>query len=79
MTSPTTLAVFLPMLEEASFAGRLAGLIDLFLIWWAVVLAIGLAVLYRRKTQPIIIGLLSVYILIVGVIAVVMSSFGGSN
>ena len=75
MTSPTTLSVFLPRLEEGSFAGRFLGLIDLFLIWWVVVLAIGLAVLYRRKTQPILIGLLSVYILIGGVIALVMSSF----
>ena len=79
MTSPTTLAVFLPMLEEGSLAGRFLGLIDLFLIWWVVVLAIGLAVLYMRRTGPILTGLLSVYVLIVGVIAVVMSAFGGSS
>ena len=40
-----------------SFLGRLLGMIDLFLIWWLVVLAIGLGVLYRRRTQPIAIGL----------------------
>ena len=28
-------------------------MIDLFLIWQLFVLAIGLAVLYRRRTQPI--------------------------
>ena len=48
--------VLLPMLPEKSFLGRLLGMIDIFLIWWLVVLAIGLAVLYRRRTQPIAIG-----------------------
>ena len=28
-------------------------MIDMFLIWYVLVLAIGLAVLYRRRTQPI--------------------------
>ena len=36
-------------------------MIDLFLIWWLLVLAIGLAVLYRRKTQPIALALYGVY------------------
>jgi hypothetical protein len=79
MTSPTTLAVFLPMLEEGSFAGRLLGLVDLFLIWWVVVLSIGLAVLYRRRTGPIVVGLMSTYLGIVVLIALVMSAFGGGN
>jgi hypothetical protein len=79
MTSPTTLAVFLPMLEEGTLLGRFLGLIDLFLIWWIVVLSIGLAVLYRRRTGPILAGLMSVYVAIVGIIALVMRAFGGSN
>ena len=51
--SPATLGALLPMLDEKSFAGKLAGMVDLFTIWGIIVLAIGLAVLYRRKTQPI--------------------------
>jgi hypothetical protein len=79
MTSPTTLTVFLPMLEEGSLAGRFLGVIDLFWIWWLVVLGIGLAVLYRRRTGPIVVGLLTVYIAIAAVVALVMRTFGGSN
>ena len=44
MSSATNLAVVLPMIDEGSFLGRLLGMIDLFLIWWLVVLAIGLGV-----------------------------------
>ena len=79
MASATNLAVMLPMLEEGSFLARLAGMIDLFLIWWVIVLAIGLAVLNRRKTQPIAMTLFAVYAVIALVAAAVMSSLGGSN
>lgn len=73
MSSATNLAVFLPMLDEGSFLARLLGMIDLFLIWWVFVLAIGLGVLYRRKTGPIAIGLYAVY----GIIAVVVAALFG--
>ena len=54
--SATNLGVLLPMLDEKSFIGRLMGMIDLFMIWYCIVLAMGLAVLYRRRTQPIAIA-----------------------
>jgi maltodextrin utilization protein YvdJ len=78
MTSATNLAVLLPMLPDGSFAGKLAGMIDLFVIWWVVVLAMGLAVLYRRKTQSIAIALFSVYAVIALGVAAFMSR-GGTN
>lgn len=77
MSSATNLAVFLPMLEENSFLTRLLGTIDLFIVWWTIVLAIGLSVLYRRKLTPILISLFIVY----GAIAVAVAAFmrgGGS-
>ena len=73
MSSATNLAVFLPMLDEGSFLARLLGMVDLFLIWWVFVLAVGLGVLYRRKTAPIAIGLFAVY----GIIAVVVAALFG--
>ena len=39
-------------------------MIDLFIVWWVIVLAIGLGVLYRRRTQPIAITLFGVYTVI---------------
>jgi hypothetical protein len=73
MSSATNLAVFLPMLDESSFLAKFLGTIDLFLIWWVVVLSIGLGVLFKRKTGPIAVGLFLVY----GVIAVVVAAFFG--
>lgn len=62
--SPATLGALLLMLDEKSFIGKLAGMVDLFTIWGLIVLAIGLAVLYRRKTQPIAITFLAIYAVI---------------
>jgi len=76
MTSATTLAVLLPMLPDKSFAARLLGMIDLFLIWQLIVLSIGLAVLYRRRTQPIATALLAVYVVIALIIAFVRGGTG---
>jgi hypothetical protein len=78
MGSAANLGVLLPMLPENSFVGRLLGMIDIFLIWYIVVLAIGLAVLYRRRTQPIAISLLAVYAVIAIVVALVKSRLGAS-
>lgn len=76
MGSVANLGALLPMLSEGSFLGNLLGAIDIFLVWYVIVLAIGLAVLYRRKTQPIAIGLLAVYAIIALAIAVFKSSRG---
>ena len=76
LASPTTLAVFLPMLDENSFMAQLLGSIDLFIIWWLLSLAIGLGVLYRRRTAPIATTLIIVYILIGLAIASVKSAVG---
>lgn len=73
VTSATNLSVLLPMLEETSFMGRLAGAIDLFIIWWLIVLSIGLAVLYRRRTQPIAMTLFGIYAVIALGVAAFMS------
>lgn len=73
MASATNLGVLLPILPDGSFAQKLAGMVDLFLIWWVFVLAIGLAVLYRRRTQPIALSLYGVYAVIALIAATIMS------
>jgi hypothetical protein len=73
MSSATNLAVFLPMLDEGSFLAKFLGTIDLFLVWWVVVLSIGLGVLFKRKTGPIAAGLFVIY----GIIAVIVAAFFG--
>jgi len=76
MASVTSLGALLPMLSEKSFAANLLGAVDLFIIWSVIVLAIGLGVLYKRRTQPIAISLLSVYAVIAIVIALLKSRGG---
>ena len=78
VTSATNFGVLLPMLDETSFVGKLAGMIDLIIIWWLFVLAIGLAVLYRRRTQPIAITLFSIYAVIALGFAAFMAGRGGA-
>jgi hypothetical protein len=63
------LGVFLQMLEETSFLAVLLRSIDMFLLWWMVVLAIGLGVLYKRRTGPIATTFIGLYIVIALLIA----------
>ena len=56
------------------FRGSMSGVtnlgVDLIRVWWVFVLAVGLGVLYKRKTGPIAIGLFVVY----GIIAVIFAA-----
>jgi hypothetical protein len=74
LSSPSNLSVLVPMLDENAFITRLLGSIDLFMVWWTIVLAIGMAVLYRRRTQPILVTFLGVYAVIALGIAAYMAS-----
>jgi hypothetical protein len=78
-STATNLAVFLPFLDEGSLAARFLGMIDLFFIWWLIVVGIGLAVLYRKRTGSVVMSLLGAYVLIVGVIAGVMRAVAGGQ
>jgi hypothetical protein len=71
MSSSTSLAVMLPMLEANSFGAKLAAWVDLFVIWQLVVLAIGLGVLYRRRAQPLAVAVLSLYFVIALIVSAV--------
>lgn len=73
MTSATNLSVFFPFLPEGGFLTRLLGMADLFLVWWVMVLAIGLAVLYRRRTRSVALSLFAVYGIIAIAIAAVLA------
>jgi hypothetical protein len=70
IVSPTRLAVFFPMLSDTGFLYYLLSVIDLFYIWSVVNLAIGIAVLYKRRTGPIASVLLGLYAVIAVIYAV---------
>lgn len=74
ISSPTSLSVLLPFIEEKSFLGRLTGMLDLFQVWSILSLAIGLGVLYKRRTGPIATTMLVIYFVIVAAIAAIRAA-----
>lgn len=78
MSSATSLAAFLPMLDSASFLGMLLGSVDLFQVWSLISVAIGLGVLYKRRTAPIAWSLLGTAFVIVLVITAIKAVRSGA-
>lgn len=67
------LGVFVPMLEETSFVVRFLQTIDLFYVWSTLSTAIGLGVLYKRRTGGIAMVLFGIYLVIALIVAFVRS------
>ena len=78
MASPITLIMFFTLLDEASPLARFAGLIDLFVIWWILVLAIGIAVLYERPVARVATIAAGIYVLLAALVALAVSATGGA-
>jgi len=74
----TSMALWFPALDAASFVGRFVGALDVFVMWWAVLLAIGVGVLYGRQVRPLAATFLGVYAGVALLIAVTMTALGGS-
>jgi hypothetical protein len=72
-TSRANLGLLVPFLPDTSFAARLLGFIDLFWVWWLVSLAIGMGVLYKKKTGPIATAFLVTYLVVAAIVAAVRS------
>src|SRR5207237_4737946 len=56
IASPTTLIQFFSMFDEASPVARFLGVIDLFVVWWLVVLAIVSSVLSDLGARSLAVG-----------------------
>lgn len=67
------LAVFAPTIEDTTFAYKFLSYIDLFYVWSTFITAVGLGVLYKRRTAPIAMVLLGIYFVIAALIAFAMS------
>jgi hypothetical protein len=78
LSNPASLSVFAPFLDESSFPARLLGSIDLFVVWWTVSLAIGLGVLYKRRTAPIAAWSLAAYGALAIVVAAIRTMLSGA-
>jgi hypothetical protein len=78
LASPLTLALFFPMLHEASLVARCLAIIDLFVVWWIVVLALGMSVLSGRSARCITASLIGIYGLLALLLAAAMALTGGT-
>jgi hypothetical protein len=78
ISSPTTLIQFFSMFDEASPVARFLGVIDLFVVWWIVVLAIGVSVLYGRSTRRLALAFAGAYVALALMAALVMAVSGGT-
>ena len=73
----TSLGVLLPVFGDTTFAARLCGAVDLFLVWWVILIAMGLSILYRTRTLPIARWLLGAYAAGAAALALTQALRGG--
>jgi hypothetical protein len=78
LVSPTTLGQLFPIFDEASPVARFLGAIDLFVVWWVIVLAIGMALLYRRSARATASAFVGVYVGLAALLAISMTIAGGT-
>ena len=78
LTSPITMGIFFRMLDETSPFARFFGIIDLFVVWWVFVLAVGMSVLYRRPAGRLAGVFVGAYVTLAIVLTAVMAATGGT-
>lgn len=74
MTSATNIGVLMPFLPDGSFLARLFGMMDLFRLWWLAVLAIGLGVVFKKKTGTMAWLIFGIYAVIAIAFAAIMAA-----
>ena len=77
-SSATSLGTLFSSLDETSPVARFFGVLDVFVIWWAIVLAIGVSVLYHRRARNIALTFVGAYAALALLLAIAMAVTGGS-
>lgn len=73
----TSLSMVMPAFAESSFPARLLGALDFFVVWWVVLIALGLSILYRTRTVTIARWLFGAYAGGAAVLALTQALRGG--
>jgi hypothetical protein len=79
LASPTTMIRLAGTLDESSPVARFLGAVDVFVIWWIVVLAVGVAVAVRRPIRPVALAFTGIYVALAVLLAVAMALTGGTT
>lgn len=74
----TSLGLWFPALDAASVGGRFVGALDIFVVWWVILLAMGVGILYQRQGRTLAAALLGVYAGVALLLAVTMTALGGT-
>jgi hypothetical protein len=74
----TSLGVLFPALDASSFAGRFVGTLDVFVMWWVVLLALGVGILYGRRVRSVAAAFLGVYAGLALLLAATVTALGGN-
>jgi hypothetical protein len=73
----TTLGVLVPGLGDGTFTARLLSAVDVFALWWVVLVSMGLSMLYQTRTLPIARWLLGAYATGAAALALTQALRGG--
>ena len=74
----TSLSVLFPALDVSSFAGRFVGTLDMFVMWWVVLLALGVGILYGRRARSVAVAFLGVYAGLALLLTATVTALGGN-
>lgn len=78
LAGPMTMRVFFPMFDDTSLAARFFAAIDLFVVWWIILLAVGMSVLYARPAGRLACVFVGAYVTLSTVVTIVMAAVGGT-
>ncbi len=77
LSNPLTLAAVLPGMQEGTVPARFFGTLDLFALWWLVLVAMGVAALTKRRAGRYVGMFLSVYLAFAAMLAGTIAATGG--
>ena len=70
--------LWFPALDAASFGGRFVAALDIFVIWWVILLAMGVGMLHERQGRTLAAAFLGVYASVALLLAATMTALGGT-
>lgn len=73
----TSLSMVMPAFGESTFPARLLGALDIFVVWWMVLIALGLSILYETRTLTIARWLFGAYAGAAAAVALTQALRGG--
>lgn len=78
LTSPLNVAALLPGVGDGTLGARFFGTLDLFALWWAGLLALGLSVLTTRRFARYAWPMAGLFVGFAGLVAAIIAATGGA-